>query len=333
MSVTAPLLYSRFEDGHRADYIALFARLLGAGRIGARALVGARGPLLFLMVEEAFWLYVLVTCVRSLLGRRTAGLLLRPLPALTGTTLRLRLKRLLLRPLRALPRVETLTVMPFAVEPRFATIADGWIDDPQQWDLGDAALADVSRWRQAPAGLAAAVSAAAQGRRVLAAPGRQDADKGFDRFARAYAASPVLRDGWLFASAGSVRGDLSGAREPFLQAGGFSHDRQVSSAELLQLYAAAAAVWCCYAPGYDQSSGILGRAMQLGIPVLVRRGSLLQRLCESEGIAHAPVDGAVAPALAGIGAIDPAAGRRLRDRMRNRSVARLRQALALEPPP
>ena len=35
-------------------------------------------------------------------------------------------------------------------------------------------------------------------------------------------------------------------------------------------------LWCCYNPIYDQSSGIFGRAIQIGRPTIVRKGSCLE---------------------------------------------------------
>ncbi len=59
--------------------------------------------------------------------------------------------------------------------------------------------------------------------------------------------------------------------------GGLLIDRRLDDAELESLYVVSDVIWSCYAPEYDQASGIFGRALQLGVPVIVRRGSLLHR--------------------------------------------------------
>ena len=323
-SRTRALLYSRSEDGHRAAFIGFFSRLLGGERVGVGRLVTSARPVLFLMIEEAFWLYVLLAVGRAMLGRRTAGFLFRPQQALSGQTLRLRTKRALLRLMRRIPRIVTLTILPFAVEPRFAEIADGWIDDPQQWDLSEE---DLKRFSQLKAGaptLKTLIRAAAGKRSILCAIGRQDRDKGFDQFANSYIEQATTRQSYLFAVGGRVSNDLKGQAEALVAAGGVVIDRRIDDAELLELYAAADIVWCCYSPGYDQSSGILGRAAQLGIPVLVRSGSLLQKLCENEGIGHLVFGAGRLPVPE---ATDTQLGWALRNRMRSRSVARLITAL------
>lgn len=62
--------------------------------------------------------------------------------------------------------------------------------------------------------------------------------------------------------------------------GGVVFDRMVSDEELLSLYGASDLVWSCYSPHYNQSSGIFGRAFQLGKPSLVRESSYLADLAD-----------------------------------------------------
>ena len=94
----------------------------------------------------------------------------------------------------------------------------------------------------------------------------------------------------VFAFGGKVSNDLQSELASFVEAGGFACNRFVTDSELLDLYASADLIWCAYGAGYDQASGILGRAAQLGIPVAVRRGSLSQRMCEQERIRHVAID-------------------------------------------
>ena len=63
----------------------------------------------------------------------------------------------------------------------------------------------------------------------------------------------------------------------FTAAGGMLEDRMITDDELFSLYATATYAWCCYAPHYDQASGIFGRAAQLGVPAIVRAGSVVER--------------------------------------------------------
>lgn len=319
------LLYSRFDDGHRAAFVEFFTSLLPGRRARASELLLSQAPVLFLMIEEAFALYMAVALFRAAIGRRTVGFLFRPGPALQAANLRTRLKQQVLRWLRRVPSCRTLTILPFEVEPRFAEIADDGIDDPQQWDLADADLDAATQLRRNPAGLGAKVIEAARGRRVVAALGRLDRAKGFDQMVASYVADQGLRQNWLFVAGGKVAESAGAGVAEFVSAGGLLFDERLSDGEMLELYAAADLIWCCYAPDYDQSSGIMGRAAQLGIPVLVRRGSLLERICVGSGIDHVAGE-AVPQALESV-AVNAGRGRKQRDLMRTRSLVRLRTAL------
>lgn len=283
------LLFSRREDGHRRAYLDFFARLFDGRRVRARDLWLAPEPVFFMMVEENFALFAAVATLRSAFGRRTVGLLFRPLPALRGTGMRLALKRRVLGLLKRLPPVSTLTILPFSVEPDFARIADGWIYDPQLWDLTERER-KIGTPPMASDSYLAGLHGAAGGRRIIAAVGRMDRAKGFDTFARAYSRSAELRAASLFVSCGRIKTEIADDGAALTRAGGVVVDREISDDELLEAYAAADAVWCCYAPDYDQASGVLGRAVQLGVPAIVRAGSLIERFCRLEGVPHLAID-------------------------------------------
>jgi hypothetical protein len=319
------------EDGHRGQYNAMLARLFRLSRARfSPAMLLARAPVLCPQIEAAPGRFALTCLARGLLGRRTVGLLLRPLPALRGTSLRLRFKRAMLKLLRRVPGAQVLTIVPFVVEPGFAAIAHGWIHDLQNWDMPLDPKAAPDPAAQA---LAGQIRARAQGRPVCCAIGRQVREKGFDRFAALHNADPALREAMLFAYGGKVSSDLAEAARGFAAAGGFALDRFVSDAELAGLYGAADLVWCVYAPDYDQASGVLGRAMQLGIPVAVRRGSVIARFCAAE--AHPCIELDEDDDWQALAAIPPRLDPQLAwDRARSHgevSLARLSAALGVRP--
>lgn len=289
------ILYDSYEgnDGHRAEYYALLGRLIGARRTAslARALFG-REPVLVGALEAAGALsrYAVLALVRAILGRRTSALLFRPLPTLAAANFRLRCKRVLLGWIRRLGIGQTLTILPFGLEPGFAQIASDWIYDPQFWDLHyPEAAADH---RTGP--LAAKLRERAGRRRICCAIGRQDRAKGFDQLVALYCQRPDLRESWLFAVGGTVDPALDADCEAFEAAGGVIVPRFVSHDELLDLYASADLIWCSYDPDYDQASGIFGRAKQFGIPVVVRTGSMIHRYCRDQALPHLAYSGDLA---------------------------------------
>lgn len=331
MTTTTPsvLIHTTSLEGHRSSYLSLLSQLLNGARTQRlREMFFTAKPLFLLSIEaSAFPLYCLVAPLRALIGRRTVGLLMRPYPVLTGTSSRLRLKRILLKLLHRLPYIQTLTILPFSVEPRFADIADGWIYDPQLWDL------TPEERTQAEGRLFSDIRAAAQGRPVCCAIGRQDHAKGFDWFAKLYAEHAAMRDEMLFAFAGKVATDSESWLPIFERAGGYACNRFISNTELLDIYASADLIWCAYTPDYDQASGILGRAAQLGIPAVVRRDSLAHRLCRSEALAHIAFDPATDWRQL-IGRLQREAPQQTlarQQRMRDQSLKRLHHALGLLP--
>lgn len=291
----SPLYYSRSLSGHRASYLDFVLSTFGGRRGSARQLLLWRGPVLFLMIEDSFLLYVLVSIWRALLGRRTAGLLFRPGPAVSGASWRLRFKRLLLRGIRRLPYVSTISIVPATLDPRIYQVADEWIHDFQLWDLSDTHFRMFDELRagsnrttsQEAHAIFRLGRAHASGRRLLVALGAQNRAKGTPYLAMHISALKKL--GWTVLVAGRFHEGAAMARTQIEEMGGYVLDRHLTDEEMLGAYAAADAVWCFYDPQYDQASGILGRSFQLGVPVVVRKGSYSEKFCETERFSHASI--------------------------------------------
>lgn len=317
-----PLVYSRSQIGRRPAYLRAMERLFGARKARLRDLLFSRAPVLFLMMEEAFLLYLVTSVLRALTGRRTVGLLLRPMPLVISRRPLMRCKRLALRWLKRLPRCQTLTIVPFSVFPAFSSIANGWIYDFQLWDLTaeERDAVDTLRRERRPSDYG-----------VVTAIGTQNRRKGFDLFADTYTRSSDLRRRFQFIACGMVAPGVANYAAAFCEAGGVTVDRAVSDCELLGAYAASDAVWCLYPPAGDHASGILGRAAQLGLPVVVRYGSLAHRLCIVENILHvATTADRVAERLADpLPPRDAMRGRLMAMRFACESEATLRAALGL----
>lgn len=323
-------LYSRGESGHRKAYLRFVSDLFGTRhRVKAAETLTTRHRVFFLMVEDSFALYVAAALFRSLWGRRTVGLLFRPGPALEGMSLRLRSKRLVLKLLKALPHVRTLTIVPFSVAPRFSEIADDWIYDFQFWDMAQVDRSLLSAMQDA--GLKRDIKVAAKGRPVVCAIGSQDRHKGFDTFANVWSENSELRKRFLFAYGGKVSGPLKELAARISAGGGFGVDRYLTDAEILGCYSVSDAIWGLYDRTYDQASGILGRAVQFGIPMIVREGSLSHEFCVEYNVPHiAATAESVASSLDGpLPDRKPENGAALAARFRRESLKTLADALGL----
>lgn len=316
------LVYSAAKAGRRPSYLRALDRLFGARSAGLGKILLSRGPVLFLMIEEAFLSYLAICLLRAAVGRRTAGLLLHPLPLVASRRWHYRIKRGLLHGLKRLEAVRTLTILPFAVLPAAAFVAKDWIYDVELWDLTDEErdAVELLRRERQPGD-----------RLVLTSLGRQSARKGFALFSESYGICAGLRDRFRFIACGRVEPGLAHRADAFRAAGRVAVDRALSDAELLGAYAASDAVWCLYPPSGDRAIGVLGRAAQLGIPVVVREGSLAHRLAVIENIPHvATTAEGVALRLAGpLPPRDPVRGHRMAQDFACQSEARLRRALGL----
>lgn len=272
------LVYSSSSAGHRGPYVKLFSSLLGfeglcqpAGTAALRRLIAA--PRLVLATfDDDLPLFTPAVAIRAVLGRPTVGIFLSPQRCFVTSEMKCRLKKIVFKLYKRLPRLTLVTITPFEIEPRYAEVATLGAHDPQYWDLHDG----TRIVQPPPTGLSREIVEEARGRPVLCLPGSLNLEKGFGFLADTLAADPGLAQRLLVVAAGKVLPNARASIERFTSHGGKLVDRRLEDAELESLYTVADAIWCCYAPGYDQASGIFGRALQLGVPVVLRRGTLIE---------------------------------------------------------
>ncbi len=262
------LLHINHLGGHHGSYAELLNRWCGLessiGRVGisnfGRLLRAER--LMFGTLDDDVRGFVLVALARAMLGRRTAGIFMRPqscfFPGARGW-----IKRQLFLVLSKVPRVSTLSLLPFEAAPELRSVATGAVHDPQLWDVID----DDEPIDEA---LFAEVMAAAAGRPILSFLGTVNQGKGFGHLVDIIAADPALTPKLCVVVAGRVQDDSVAGAAAVAKAGGIVWDRRISDAELAALYKASSGVWACYHPDYDQASGIFGRAVQRGRRPIIR---------------------------------------------------------------
>jgi hypothetical protein len=271
---------SEGTEGHRTDYDRVLIAEMRAQNIHldriekSRHAVDSSRPVFYSMLDSHVLAFLANAVVRSLKGRCTVGLFFRPGECFSKSSFRYRVKRLLFQVASRLPHVSILTLMPFAVFPRFEEVATGWIYDPQLWDLLHFGFSENDVFPM----LRDLLSAKASGRRILIALGEQQQAKGFDYLVDLWCSSAKVRENFLFVVAGKVNRHSAQKTEMFVQQGGFLIDRHISDGELMYMYRCADTIWSCYSPAYNQASGIFGRAIQFGVPVIVRKESYLENL-------------------------------------------------------
>lgn len=285
------LVYVKAAGGHRQSYLDTFSRLFDlesvCGPMGPALLrrFVAADRLLFATLDENMLGFPAVAAMRSLLGRPTVGLFLRPQTCFQTGRWHYPVKRRAFRLLRRLPGLTIATITPFDVAPRYAEVAHVGVADPQYWDLHDESGAP----RPGRTELSDDVVARAAGRRILCLVGGLSSDKGLAFLADTLERHPRIVDEVLVVGAGRVRPQDAACARRLEAAGALVVGRFITDAELDSLYGIADLIWSCYAPGYDQASGIFGRAAQYGVPPIVREGSLITRFAAANGVDHRPV--------------------------------------------
>ena len=110
-----------------------------------------------------------------------------------------------------------------------------------------------------------------------------------------------------------------------------SFNRFVSEEELIALYASSDLVWAFYDEEYDQASGIFGRALQFGVPSIIRSGSLVDRLCKIEKIPSLALttDNINLKSLEDFLKLDKIEGKNYKINFKNTSILNLKKAIEL----
>ena len=276
-------------EGHRADYEKLFAEVFARAGVSCQtgslsfAHIACRAPLFSSMLEEHPLKFFLIALIRAVFCRRSVSITFRPEEAISGNSSRLIIKRLLLKLVRKIPLISIISLIPFETDSTYSSICRDWIYDPQFWDL-------LYIHEEPNRALSDNILNLANGRKILCAVGRQDETKGFDKFCLLWSDNPEIRRNWLFVAVGSVADGLRAHSKKFCQTGGYLIDRYAADTEIMSLYDVSNVVWCAYAPSYNQSSGVFGRAYQHKKVAIVRERSLLEAMANRIGTPVIPLN-------------------------------------------
>jgi glycosyltransferase involved in cell wall biosynthesis len=216
--------------------------------------------------------------------------------------------------LRLLPFVTVLRIFPPLSE---HSAKSDWIYDPEWWDLAEMQI------------VPAAVPRSSRELQILFI-GNISWLKGFQFFIETAELAARSTKGVKFRLVGNLTSVSSDDRLRLANANVEIVDGNPSDAEFVGYIRDASFLWCCYAPEYDQSSGVFGRALQLGVPVIVRRGALLDSYARRLGRGFAIDFGDAAGLLRQVFLpVLPQPGGSPTEAMRQLSVDRLRTACDL----
>jgi hypothetical protein len=268
------------EAGHRASYRDFLSERLdlasATGKIDAamaRRLVAADRLLFATVSGGTAFKAVLIAMVRALLGKRTSAICMsgrwyhdpaRPVRSV--------LTRLLFRLLDATGRFRVFAIIPYELMPDLSRTTSDWILDLCLWDLP----AHVSQGSLPQTPLSKQAIHTAAGRLIVVFLGRATARKGYSELADL---ARSIGSDVLIVSAGLVSEDCRSDANALRALGMIVEDRRISEEELISLYGVADYVWCRYdESSSSMSSGVFGRAVQLGRPAVVPSGSYLDSL-------------------------------------------------------
>jgi hypothetical protein len=285
------LVYAVSTSGHRQSYLdtlsSLFALEPVSGSMNLalfRRLVAAK-RLLFATLDDDMFSFGAIAGMRSVLRRPTAALFVRAQKCFETGRWHHPLKRRAFSALRRLPHLAVASITPFEVAPRHAEVAHAGVLDPQYWDLHDG---EALR-RPGMTALSDEVLTRAAGRHILCVLGSLTTIKGLEFLAETLERHPRIPERSFVVAAGRVPAASASLTARMTAAGAMIIDRFITDAELESLYGVADSIWACYRPDYDQASGVFGRAIQLGVPPIVRDGSLLATFAAVNSVGHLPL--------------------------------------------
>lgn len=286
--------YTKNLSGHRRAYLEFVQTKFGGERLSNRSLFLWKDPIFFLMIEDNFVLYFIVSIYRTVLGRRTVGLLFRPKPAVEAKTWKLKIKQIALKILCKSSNIQTLSIVPTSLEPEIAKIVDDWIYDFQLWDITPYQREMVKSIQKEyhhnnfkifeSYKILQSIYTYCKDKKIVIALGVQNKGKGIEQLAENI--TNLSQNDYCIVIAGRFAESAKEMKQKLADLGALIFDRFITDEEILALYAIADAVWCFYDPSYDQASGILGRAIQLNVAPIVRKGSFSELLCDNENIFH-----------------------------------------------
>lgn len=280
-------LYSIKTGGHRDQFNKFLLEKIPSSRLVRKW--SHPGPLVFMMIEESFPLFFAISTFRLMIGLKTSGLLfrLKPLEA-DDLSFKLKIKKYLLKLLKKSSSVRVFSLFdPKHIGAGYDYIHD-WIHDFQIWDLiGTDTVEDVKSQRSVKN------FEDLPKIQTLVVLGVLNGDKGADDLIEVLKNRNSEGHDLVVKIYGNINHRYLDEIKFNLRDGDELFNGHVDDALFWKGYAEADLIWAFYSKNYDQSSGIVGRAIQFGVPVVVRRGAIIDKILSAMNVHHYPLDKAV----------------------------------------
>jgi len=275
-----PLIYDINLHGHRGRGLKVWSTVFGGDTChgissdSVQRLVDWPGPVFMQTADYYRALFSKVALKRSASGKRnTVGTLFRP-AHLKRFGPRFAIESAFCLSMRMIPGVTLVSMAP-RIRDGLIDEVGSWIYDLEWWDIGIEAPDKASELLPSHA---SGLTSSPFGRDYILFLGTLSKMKGFEFFVDLSAHSDMRH--YSFVAAGSNMDIPLRLIERFKSNGGHLLEGYLAELELFELAKNATYIWCCYQPGYNVSSGIFGRALQLRRWPIVREGSWLQNVAE-----------------------------------------------------
>lgn len=273
------LIFEKSSLGHRGEYSNIFSIILEGKQITGFSQINLlkllKSPaVLFSSCDDYIVCFFVISLLRAWFGRPSVAIATRAEAIYKPLTLKIKIKKLIYKLIRKNNRIKVLSTLPFYVEPRLREVVDDWIYDPQFWDLyylKNKFKREITVLRVK----CLKFGGVHENKLKLVLPGKISIRKGAKFMMDIFLSSQQIRKRFLFILGGEILDLNNDEISNFKKAGGYVIGRSPSFEELLDLYRLSDIIWCCYPRTFNHSSGIFGRALQLGVPVVVRKKSYL----------------------------------------------------------
>jgi len=273
------MIYQKVIGGHRHGWALTIKSMTGltvyrkTGLVkDFKAMISAK-VFFDLTIEDDAMLFFFVSFLRSLLRKKTIGIMLSPWDCFRPNVLKDKLRRFAFIALKRLAHVKIISIIPFDMDERYRDIADCWIYDPEFWDMHA-----VEERRALVRNLSRSVESISIGKIKLLYLGGVNSEKGFDFLAKLFLENKELFlkfDLWVV---GKIPKPYMYTAKQLRKAGAHIVDEFVTDERMFEFINQSSVMWSCYCPRYDASSGIFGRAIQFGKLPLIRTSSRLEKL-------------------------------------------------------
>lgn len=268
------LLVCRDTGGHNSSYVRSLSLLMECEVIFLdkktirNFMFLIRPKVLFTTIDNCLLIFALWCLLRTLFGMKTAGICLMPYNN-RGDKFRRRLRQICLLFIKKFTRGEIISIIPSYIHPDVGKYSSCWIYDPEFWDMPE-------HWNTHNGSV---------DNPIIGMVGVMNADKNLGQLIHI-----VRKTDFKVKLGGIVRDSADETVSCLERLGAHIKNTKLTNDEMLELYTTCSHGWAAYTERYDMSSGVVGRCIQLGVVPIVRKGSIICKLLEAEGLRYQLVE-------------------------------------------